>query len=131
MDKLDQNGIDWSQYDIDQDGVLDAVVVLHSGYAAELKGTDCSNNRDFATRIWSHAFASSFSPWVSMDGAYQLGGYVVGSAFRDTCGSDPARIGTMTHEFMHTMGLVGKSRNGMDKVWCCFCTNHSHHRASL
>ena len=108
LNKLDQEGIDWSQYDIDNDGKLDAVVVLHTGYAAELKGVDCQTDRDFSTRIWSHAFADSFNSWISADGWYYLGGYVVASAYRDICGSEPARIGTMTHEMMHTMGLVGK-----------------------
>jgi M6 family metalloprotease-like protein len=106
LDRLDQNGIDWSQYDIDQDGVLDAVVVLHSGYGAELKGEDCNTKRDYVSRIWSHAYANSFNSWTSADGKYRVGGYVVASAFRDRCGSEPARIGIMTHEFMHTFGLV-------------------------
>jgi hypothetical protein len=108
LDELDQNGIDWSEYDLDQDGTLDAVTVLHTGYGAELKGVDCNNDRDFSNRIWSHAYAHSINSWVSMDGRYQVGGYMVSSAYRDTCGFEPARIGTMTHEFMHTLGLVGE-----------------------
>lgn len=106
LDKLDASGIDWSQYDVDQDGILDAVVALHSGYAAELKGEDCTTKRDYQSRIWSHAFASSFNTWTSSNGRYRVGGYVIASAYRDRCGSEPARIGTMTHEFMHTFGLV-------------------------
>ena len=106
LDRLDESGIDWSLYDVDQDGTLDAVVALHSGYAAELKGEDCYTQRDYQSRIWSHAFASSFDAWTSADGRYRVGGYVLASAFRDRCGSEPARIGTMTHEFMHTFGLV-------------------------
>ena len=107
LDRLDQEGIDWSRYDIDGDGRLDAVVALHTGYAAELKGVDCNTKRDYSQRIWSHAFASSQNSWMSRDGSYSVGGYVVASAYRDVCGSEPATIGTMTHEFMHTMGLVG------------------------
>jgi M6 family metalloprotease-like protein len=106
LDLLDAQGMDWSQYDLDKDGRLDAVVMLHTGYAAELKGVDCNNDREFSQRIWSHAYADSANTWWSKDYSYRLGGYVVSSAYRDTCGFEPARIGTMTHEFMHTLGLV-------------------------
>ena len=112
LNELDQNGMDWSQYDLDKDGILDAVVVLHSGYAAELKGVDCNSNSDFSNRIWSHAYAQSFNTWFSADGQYQVGGYLIASAYRDTCGNEPAQIGTMTHEFMHILGLVGKFSRG-------------------
>ncbi|CAB9525500.1 Immune inhibitor A peptidase M6 [Seminavis robusta] len=55
---------DWAQFDRNQDGKLDAVVILHSGYPAELGGWDCTNQRPVKDRIWSHAFASSFS-WTT------------------------------------------------------------------
>lgn len=106
LDKLDSEGIDWSEYDVDGDGILDCVVALHTGYSAELKGVDCNTKRDYSQRIWSHAFASSFNSWTSRSGAYSVGAYVVSSAYRDVCGSEPARIGTITHEMMHTLGLV-------------------------
>ena len=107
LDKLDQQGMDWSQYDIDEDGKLDAVVALHTGYSAELKGVDCNNNRDYSQRIWSQAQANSGNSWTSRDGKYAVAGYAVASAYKDICGSEPASIGTMTHEFMHTLGLIG------------------------
>ncbi|CAB9506586.1 Immune inhibitor A peptidase M6 [Seminavis robusta] len=106
LDKLDQEGIDWSLYDADGDGRLDAVTVLHTGYAAELKGVDCNSDRDYSNRIWSHAFADSLNSWYSRSGLYRVGGYMIASAYRDTCKFEPARIGTMTHEFLHTLGLV-------------------------
>ena len=108
LDYLDQQGIDWSNYDVDGDGVLDAVVALHSGYAAELKGLDCNTKQDYSQRIWSHAFAATDYTWTSADGVYSLGGYVAASAYKGICGNEPANIGTMTHEFMHTFGLVGE-----------------------
>jgi M6 family metalloprotease-like protein len=52
---------DWSKFDGNKDGKLDAVVVLHSGYPAEVGGYDCTNQRPVEDRIWGHAFASSFS----------------------------------------------------------------------
>ena len=107
LDRLDQQGMDWSQYDIDEDGKLDAVVALHTGYSAELKGVDCNNNRDYSQRIWSQALANSGNSWTSLDGSYSVGGYAIASAYKGICGSEPANIGTMTHEFMHTLGLIG------------------------
>jgi M6 family metalloprotease-like protein len=62
LDQLNDNPAwDWSRFDGNKDGKLDAVVVLHSGYPAEVGGYDCTNQRPVADRIWSHAFASSFS----------------------------------------------------------------------
>lgn len=56
---------DWSKFDQDNDGRLDAVVVLHSGYPAEVGGRDCTNQRPAQHRIWSHAFASSRT-WTTL-----------------------------------------------------------------
>jgi hypothetical protein len=40
LDALENSGIDWSDYDLDGDGRLDAVIVLHSGYANNQGATD-------------------------------------------------------------------------------------------
>ena len=62
LDQLHESDAwDWSKFDANQDGKLDAVVILHSGYPAEAGGYDCTNQRPVEDRIWSHAFASSFS----------------------------------------------------------------------
>jgi M6 family metalloprotease-like protein len=92
----------WSQFDKNKDGKLDAVVVLHSGYPAEVGGLDCTNQRGYVDRIWSHAFASSES-WKK--GGYALHGYVVASALKGTCGANGAQLGIAVHEYMHTLGL--------------------------
>ena len=67
---------DWSDYDRDGDGMLDGLVVLHSGYAAELGGVDCQNNKDNGVhRIWSHRGMSlgANNVWTSRDGTYRGG----------------------------------------------------------
>jgi len=54
LDALDAQGTDWSVYDSNGDGVLDNLMILHSGYAAELGQTDCNNNRGPTERIWRY-----------------------------------------------------------------------------
>jgi len=128
---------DWTRFDSDNDGKLDAVVVLHSGYPAEVGGLDCTNDRSYEDRIWSHAFASS-ETWTtygikgSVDYTlneqlasgtgvmatqqqqqmtappppyYELHGYLIASALDGTCGAKGAKMGVMTHEYLHTLGL--------------------------
>ncbi|KAI2496769.1 Immune inhibitor A peptidase M6 [Fragilaria crotonensis] len=102
---LDNQGIDFSRYDLDGDGVIDSLVVLHSGFPAEVGGIDCYKNRAPEERIWSHAMGTINNPWTSKNGLYTLGGYTVASSLRGICGSDLARIGVMAHEFVHTWGI--------------------------
>jgi hypothetical protein len=53
LDALDKNkDWDWSRYDIDANGFLDNIIVIHSGYAAEEGGEDCTNGREYLDRIW-------------------------------------------------------------------------------
>jgi len=113
---IDALGEDFSQYDQDGDGVLDSVVLLHSGFPAEIGGFDCYSRRDHQNRIWSHAVSSFDNKWTSFDGKYSLGGYMVASALRNTCGDQLARIGVMTHEFIHTWGVPDLYDTGGDWI---------------
>jgi M6 family metalloprotease-like protein len=66
LDRLNEDpSFDFSKFDSNKDGKLDAVVILHSGYPAEVGGRDCSNQRPPEDRIWSHAFASS-KTWTTL-----------------------------------------------------------------
>ena len=52
LDALDSDpNWDWSQFDVNQDGELDAVVFMHSGYSAIAGETDCTGRAD-TFRIW-------------------------------------------------------------------------------
>lgn len=110
LDALDTSeglfGYDFSRYDRDQDGVLDMVVFLHSGYAAELGGEDCETGAEASNRIASHASTSidEANAWASIQG-YRLGAYTVNSAYRGRCNLEMARIGYIVHEMTHTMGI--------------------------
>jgi M6 family metalloprotease-like protein len=104
LEQLDDQGFDFTQYDQDNDGILDSVVFLHSGYSAERGGGDCETGTMFENRIWSHVIGRMRDNWISSTGI-QLGTYEVASVYRGTCYSNIARIGVMTHEFLHTLGL--------------------------
>ena len=54
LDNLDNRpDWDWGDFDIDGDGKLDSVVLIHSGYGAETTTPDC-HGRDYMDRIWAH-----------------------------------------------------------------------------
>jgi hypothetical protein len=95
------------QYDRDRDGVMDAVIMLHSGYPAEVGGTDCQTQGLAQQRIWSHAIdhTTEYS-WQSSTSNLQSGPYLIGSAMRGTCNSDISRIGVLAHEFFISLEFL-------------------------
>ena len=107
LDKLDNDGFDFSRFDADNDGKIDVVLVMHSGYAADIGGLDCSNKRPDVDRIWSHAMASpGKTKWQSKKNPNLTSGlYSFAAVFRGTCHERPARISVIIHEFMHLLGV--------------------------
>lgn len=109
LDKLDSEGFDWGPFDVDQDGRLDSVVMMHSGISGVAGEEDCHGGL-VKDRIWPHAFASSLrsSAWQSQDGTVMLNGYTVNSVFDGLCDDpdEPMTPGLTVHEYMHTMNLI-------------------------
>lgn len=93
--------VDLSRYDDNQDGSIDAISFVHSGYAAEHGGTD-SDGADYDQRIWSHR--GSIPTWTSAEGVSVTRYYIV-PAFWDVSGAAPVRIGVICHELGHFLGL--------------------------
>jgi M6 family metalloprotease-like protein len=114
--KHDNTIRDWTIYDANRDGILDAVLVWHSGYGAEY--TDDDNEcgvPPYYNRIHSqgHAHDNStatsiniVSPLSSTDDAtsIRLSGYAMASAWDGLCTTRPAKMGVMTHEWLHILG---------------------------
>jgi M6 family metalloprotease-like protein len=98
------SGFDFSPYDIDGDGQIDLTVFLHSGFAAELGGSDCFTRAGSSERIGSHATTAAEGLWTSKFG-YNLGPYTVAAAQRGICNSNIARIGVIAHEITHNFGM--------------------------
>jgi len=95
--------LDSALLDRDANSILDSVMFLTSGYAAEWGKTDCRGNPK-EDRIWSHQWSLSGGGWTSSAG-FVVRGYHLSSALYGTCGKEVARVGTMVHEIAHTIGL--------------------------
>ena len=109
LDQLEgQGGIDWTEYDHDNDGILDSVIFMHSGYDAANHQPDCNfPGKTPQDRIWSHATSDLWrtDAWTSATTGIQLGSYAITSVFRGSCDANIVRIGILGHEFLHTLGL--------------------------
>lgn len=80
-------GIDLSDWDLDGDGVIDRLLILHSGEAQELGGPTSS--------IWSH-----YSPFQD---PIEIGNF---SFEHYTMVSINGGLGVLIHEMLHQMGAV-------------------------
>jgi M6 family metalloprotease-like protein len=105
LDLLESNeGFSFGSFDNDNDGYLDAITILHSGYGAEWGSTDYFGT-NFRDRIWSHKLnLPPKSRWKSSDETV-MNSYHVSSAIYGIRGSDIARIGTLAHELGHFLSL--------------------------
>ncbi len=93
----DEQGIDFSQYDYNNDGLVDFVYVIYAGYGQNY-GAD-------ANTVWPHT--ASLQDWeinLSLDGK-QVGRYACSSELKYNNGTQLEGIGTFCHEFGHVLGL--------------------------
>jgi M6 family metalloprotease-like protein len=104
LDTMEAENFDWTQYDADNDGVIDHIQFLHSGYGAEWGGADCNTNAVGKDRIWAHALPNGLGDWVSAKTNLKFGAWSTSSVFKGICGTDIAELGVMMHEFYHTLG---------------------------
>jgi len=102
LNELDKT-VDFRQYDTNNDGYIDSIAFLHSGYAAEWGGTDAYGT-GYRDRIWSHRWAIQNPAWVSAEGVV-VSSYHISPAVWGTSGSDIGRIGVIAHETGHFFGL--------------------------
>jgi len=96
----------YSIFDVDDDGNIDGLGVLTSGFGAEFAGIDCYGSEN-NYRIWSHK--GSGLNWSSQElhnsDPINVNRYYVSSALRGKCGSDIVRMGVICHELGHYLGL--------------------------
>jgi M6 family metalloprotease-like protein len=94
VEAADAAGVDFSQFDSDGDGWVDALCVIHSGYGEESTGD--SND------VWS--VKGSMPSVIAKDGV-NMRPYHSEPAFRGSSGTGISRIGVIAHEMGHFFGL--------------------------
>ncbi len=113
--------VDFHQFDQDNDGWIDAITILHSGYGAEWGGAD-QYGTNYVDRMWSHKW--EIPPWTTAEGV-KVSDYNISPGLWATSGSGPGRIGVVCHELGHFFGMpdlydtggVGGSSQGIGN-WC-------------
>lgn len=92
-------GLDFTQYDTDNDGILDNVFVYYAGYNEAEGGA--------ANTIWPHRWSlndAGYSLNRTFDGK-TVNDYACTSELSGAAGSSMCGIGTFCHEFGHVLGL--------------------------
>lgn len=93
------NGVNMSDYDRDNDGTVDYVVIYYAGYGEANGGSDDT--------IWPHSYAlenyGGASAWFYLDGK-RINDYCCFNEMSYLSGQHEG-IGTFVHEYSHVMGL--------------------------
>jgi M6 family metalloprotease-like protein len=89
-----QSGVDFTQYDNNNDGVIDNLSIIVAGYNEAEGGHE--------NTIWPHYSTIYGSDSYS---GKKVSGYLMISEYRGSGGKQQAGIGTYCHEFGHVLGL--------------------------
>ena len=90
--------VNFSDYDVDGDGMVDMIYFIFSGLGSYIQGND-------SRLLWPHQYDISYERNVRMDGV-RLGRYACSTElFGTNEWSVLEGIGTMCHEFSHVLGL--------------------------
>ncbi|KAG7359169.1 M6 family metalloprotease domain containing protein [Nitzschia inconspicua] len=104
LEYLDKNDlVDFDYFDEDQDGYMDSITFLHSGYGAEFGGTD-QFGTFYTNRIWSHKWGLYDIPFVTQSGVEVLE-YHISPSLWHRVGVSIGRIGVIAHETGHFLGV--------------------------
>jgi M6 family metalloprotease-like protein len=89
------DGVDFSEYDTDNDGVVDNVFIYYAGYNQAEGGSE--------NTIWPHSW--HLSDLTTTFNGKSIYTYACTSELNGNSGSNMCGIGTFCHEFSHVLGL--------------------------
>jgi len=116
--KLETDGFDFKNFDVNKDGNIDSITFLTSGYGAEW------GQEGFQDRIWSHKWII-FGGWESSSGV-RVTDYHVSPALWGTSGKAIGRVGVIAHEIGHFLNLpdlYGTDGSGNGLGFFCLMAN--------
>ena len=88
--------LDFSQYDKNEDGIVDFIYVIYAGHGEAQGGGE--------ETVWPQSSTLEYKDWTMYDGMY-LGRYSCSCELSGAKGSNLDGIGTFCHEFSHILGL--------------------------
>jgi M6 family metalloprotease-like protein len=89
------NGVDFTQYDTDNDGMVDNIFVYYAGYNEAEGGP--------ANTVWPHRW--SLADYTTKFDGKTVYDYACTSELNSSSGANMCGIGTFSHEFGHVLGL--------------------------
>ena len=108
LDQLAEEGMDFFDFDGDNDGYLDNVIVIHSGFSAAFPGGEkCGNGPQDRIRSQGHTGGKgpNYDSWADPKWGLQLSSYAIASTWERVCNfNNWAGMGVITHEWIHTFG---------------------------
>ena len=84
-----KESVSWDKYDLNNDGIVDRLLILHTTIGQESGGN--------SNRIWSHF--TTFEDYIELGEGLSIGHYAMASL-----GSGLEGFGTAMHEMLHQMG---------------------------
>lgn len=91
-----QCGVDFSQYDMNNDGFVDFIYVVYAGHGEAQGGP--------AESVWPQSWTLEYVYYKKLDGKY-LGRYACSCELSGGSGNTLDGIGTFCHEYGHILGL--------------------------
>ena len=98
-------GFDWNDFDLDQDGYIDHMVVIFNGYDGENSNDDPSGT-PASSRIFAHAHEAVEGSWVSPSTGIQPLFYATVPGFRGMKEPSLMRINIAIHQFIMSFGAI-------------------------
>ncbi|MDT8433030.1 MAG: M6 family metalloprotease domain-containing protein, partial [Bacteroidales bacterium] len=96
VELVEATGFDFSQFDNNNDGYVDEIILIHAGYGEQFIGSG-------DTAIWSHTFHLGDLA-VEYDGV-MLDNYIICPELFGSSGTQLNSIGTVVHEFAHSLAI--------------------------